>query len=98
METIPFPRSRILEPDWVPSRILQTTFPEMVGTVTSPPKTAVVNGMETVVYTSMPFRSNPGFSPTVTFNRRSPASPPPVPKAPLPFKRMLFPDSIPAGM
>ena len=29
-----------------------------------------VNGMETVVYTSIPFRSKPDFSPTVTFSSR----------------------------
>ena len=90
--------NRILDPDWVPSLILQITLPEMVGTLTSPPKTAVVKGTETVVYTSIPLRSKPGFVPAVTFKSRSPAWPPPAPGAPFPFRRMVFPDSMPAGI
>ena len=36
-------------------------------------------------------KGNPGFSPTVTFRNKSPASPPPIPGLPFPLKRTLFP-------
>ncbi len=45
----PLPRRRILVPNCVPGTILQRTSPCMVRTRTSPPKTAVVNGMRAVV-------------------------------------------------
>lgn len=64
-----------LRSDCVPGRILHITFPYNVVTRTSPPKTAVVNGIFTFVYKSCPFLSYPGLSPTFTFRRRSPASP-----------------------
>ena len=59
-------------------------IPFSVGTTASPPKTAVVNGIEMFVYTSIPFRSNPALPPTFTFSNRSPASPPLNPGFPLP--------------
>ena len=96
--TIPFPFRRILVPDWVPGLILQRTSPVSVRIFTSPPKTAVVKGTWTVVYTSIPSRRNPGFSSTVTFKSRSPASPPLTPGEPFPLRRILLPVSMPAGI
>ena len=98
METIPLPRSRILLPDCIPAGTLQITFPYKVCTDASPPKTAVVKGTDTLVYTSCPFLVNPGFWAICTFRRRFPAEPPPIPGIPLPLSRMLFPSSMPAGI
>ena len=66
--------------------------------LTSPPNTAVVNGISAVVYTSMPLRSYPAFGAICTFKSKSPFSPPPAPGWPLPRRRTLLPSSMPAGM
>ena len=45
----PVPMALRLMPDWVPSLILQLTLPLRVGTIVSPPRTAVSKGISTVV-------------------------------------------------
>lgn len=97
IDTMPLPLRRILLPDCVPGRILQTTFPVNVGTTASPPRTAVVNGIVIFVYTSMPFRQI-RLCRQRHLSSRSPASPPLNPGFPLPFRRTVLPVSIPAGI
>ena len=53
---IPLPLSRTRVFGWVPGETLSLTLPVRVGAVTSPPSTAVVRGMDRVMFRSLPVR------------------------------------------
>ncbi len=95
METMPLPFRRILEPDWLPSRILQHGAVR-VRTGTSPPHSGGRKGMLTVV--SIHAVSGKArlvghmyLQQQVTGRTGTEAA-----GLPLPFRRMLLPSSMPA--
>src|SRR5690606_25965480 len=94
----PLPRKRNVLPVWVPSGIVISPRPAKVGTSSSPPRAAVVNGMVNSQCRSSPSRWNMPCGLRWISTYRSPGGPPLTPGSPLPLDRIRIPSSIPAGI
>ncbi len=88
---------RKVVPFWVPAGTVNTTGRSMVGTLASPPSTALYRSTGTVTRRSSPSRVKRGCGATVTVRYRSPAWPPLAPASPWPLMRTREPVRTPFG-
>src|SRR5690606_27387565 len=82
----------------VPSGIEISALPPNVGTCSSPPNAAVVNGMVSSQCRSSPSRWKILCGLMWISTYKSPGGPPLMPGSPLPLERLRMPSSMPGGI